>query len=130
MPLVTVKVPCLPTEDPSKVRKAILNLFPDSLIEEKDGAVFAKTGSLGRFKELVRSYRILDATRRIMLRGKQGSGTSFMVNKQVAYVGKISYVEDEKLPLGSIEVSIEDDELDRLIDEVAPATVNGEEVQS
>jgi predicted RNA binding protein with dsRBD fold (UPF0201 family) len=130
MPLVTVKAPCLPTEDAAKVKKAILNLFPDSLIEEEDGTIIAKTGSLGRFKELVRSYRILDATRRIMLHGKKGSGTSFMVNKQVAYVGKISYVEDEKLPLGSIEVSIEDDDLDHLIDEVAPVTVNGEEVLS
>jgi hypothetical protein len=119
----------LPTEDPEKVRKAILNLFPDSLIEEKDGAIIAKTGSLERFKELVRSHRIIDATRRILLRGKQGNSTSFMVNKQVAYVGKISYVE-ERLPLGSIEVSIEDDDMDKLINEVAPVTVNGEEVLS
>ena len=129
MPLVTIKAPCLPTEDPQKVRKAILNLFPDSLIEEKDGAIIAKTGSLERFKELVRSHRIIDATRRILLRGKQGNSTSFMVNKQVAYVGKISYVE-ERLPLGSIEVSIEDDDMDKLINEVAPVTVNGEEVLS
>jgi uncharacterized protein len=129
MPLVTVKAPCLPTESPEKVRKAILNLFPDSMVEEGDGAIVAKTGSLARFKELVRSHRIIDATRRILLRGKQGNSTSFMVNKQVAFVGKISYVE-ERLPLGSIEISIEDDDLDRLIDEVAPVTVNGEEVLS
>jgi len=65
----------------------------------------------------------------MLLRGKQGTSTSFSVNKQVAFVGKISYVE-ERLPLGSIEVSIDDDELDRLIDEVAPITVDGEEVIS
>ncbi len=129
MPLVTVKTPCLPTEDAEKVRKAVLNLFPDSMIEEKEGAILAKTGSLMRFKELVRSYRIIDATRRILLRGRQGTSTFFMVNKQVAFIGKISYVE-ERLPLGSIEVSIEDDDLDMLIDEVAPVTVNGEEVIS
>jgi len=127
MPLVTVKTPCLPTEDPEKVRKAVLNLFPDSMIEEKDGAIMAKTGSLWRYKELVRSYRIIDATRRILLRGKQGNSTSFLINKQVAFIGKISYVE-EKLPSGSIEVSIEDDNLDKLIDAVAPITINGEEV--
>jgi predicted RNA binding protein with dsRBD fold (UPF0201 family) len=125
MPLVTVKTPCLPTEDYGKVRKAVLNLFPDSLIEENDGVIMARTGSLWRFMELVRSYRIIDATRRILLRGKQGNSTSFMVNKQVAFIGKISYVE-ERLPLGSIEVSIEDDDLDKLIDTVAPVTVNGE----
>ena len=129
MPLVTVRTPCLPTEDPEKVRKAVLNLFPESMIEEKDGVIMARTGSLWRFRELVRSHRIIDATRRIMLRGKQGNGTSFQVNKQVAFIGKISYVE-EKLPLGSIEVSIEDDDLDKLIDAVAPVTVNGEEVLS
>ena len=129
MPLVTVRTPCLPTEDPEKVRKAVLNLFPESMIEEKDGVIMARTGSLWRFRELVRSHRIIDATRRIMLRGKQGNSTSFQVNKQVAFIGKISYVE-EKLPLGSIEVSIEDDDLDKLIDAVAPVTVNGEEVSS
>jgi predicted RNA binding protein with dsRBD fold (UPF0201 family) len=129
MPFVTVKAPCLPTEDAEKVRKAILNLFPESMIEEQDDVISAKTGSLVRFKELVRSYRIIDATRRILLRGKEGGITSFMVNKQVAFVGKISYVE-ERLPLGSIEVSIEDDDLERLIDEVAPVTVNGEEAIS
>jgi len=129
MPLVIVRTPCLPTEDSEKVRKAVLNLFPDSMIEEKDGVITAKTGSLWRFKELVRSHRIIDATRRIMLRGKQGNSTSFLINKQVAFISKISYVE-EKLPLGSIEVSIEDDDLDKLIDAVAPVTVNGEEVLS
>ena len=127
--MVTVRTPCLPTEDPGKVRKAILNLFPESMIEEKDGVIMARTGSLWRFRELVRSHRIIDATRRIMLRGKQGNSTSFLINKQVAFIGKISYVE-EKLPLGSIEVSIEDDDLDKLIDAVAPVTVNGEEVLS
>ncbi len=129
MPLVTVKTPCLPTEDVEKVRKAILNIFPESMVEVLDGAILAKTGSLVRFKELVRSYRIIDATRRILLRGKQGTSTCFMINKQVAFIGKISYVE-ERLPLGSIEVSIEDDDLDKLIDEIAPVTVNGEEVIS
>jgi predicted RNA binding protein with dsRBD fold (UPF0201 family) len=125
--LVTVRTPCLPTEDPEKVRKAVLNLFPESTIEEKGGVIIARTGTLWRFRELVRSHRIIDATRRIMLRGKQGNSTSFLINKQVAFIGKISYVE-EKLPLGSIEVSIEDDDLDKLIDALAPVTVNGEEV--
>ena len=129
MPLVTVKAPCLPTEDVEKVKKAILNLFPDSMIEASGGMIEAKTGSLVRFKELIRSYRIIDATRRMLLHGKQGNSTTFMINKQVAFIGKVSYVE-EKLPLGRIEVSIEDDDLDRLIDEVAPITVNGEEVLS
>ena len=127
--MVTVRTPCSPTEDSEKVRKAVLNLFPESMIEEKDGVIMARTGSLWRFKELVRSHRIIDATRRIMLRGKQGNSTCFLINKQVAFIGKISYVE-EKLPLGSIEVSIEDDDLDKLIDAVAPVTVNGEEVLS
>jgi predicted RNA binding protein with dsRBD fold (UPF0201 family) len=52
-----------------------------------------------------------------------------MVNKQVAFIGKISYVE-ERLPLGSIEVSIEDDDLGGLIEEIAPVTVKGEEILS
>ena len=49
------------------------------------------------------------------------------LNKQVAYMGKISFCEG-KVILGTIKVVIETDEPDALIDTVAPETVDGEEV--
>ena len=127
MPRVVAKARCLPTEDSSKVRKAILNLFPSSETEELEGSLVAITSDLERFKELIRNYRILDSTRKVLLRGVMGRSTIFHVNKQAAFVGKVSFV-DRPTPLGSIEVSIEDDDIEKLIDRISPVTVNGEEV--
>jgi predicted RNA binding protein with dsRBD fold (UPF0201 family) len=48
-----------------------------------------------------------------------------VINKQVAYVGKVSFVEGTP-PLGGIEIVIEDENLEQLIDIIAPSTSNGE----
>lgn len=127
MALVTITARCYPTEDPAKVERAILNLFPGSEVERSADAILARTGSLERFKELIRNHRILDATRRVMVRGTDGERTSFAVNKQAALSGKVSFLEG-KVALGGIQVAIEDEDLGALIDEVSPVTVNGEEV--
>jgi len=129
MPLITARARLFPTEDLDKVRRALLNVFPDALVEEYEGGLIARSGSLARFKELIRNQRILDSTRSALLRATSGSETRFQLNKQVAYVGKISFTEGS-MALGSIEVSIESDDILSLIDEVAPVTVGGEEVRT
>jgi predicted RNA binding protein with dsRBD fold (UPF0201 family) len=75
--MVTIAARCYPTEDPAKVERAILNLFPGSEVERSSDAIVARTGRLERFKELIRNHRILDATRAVMLRGAQEGMTSF-----------------------------------------------------
>jgi len=127
MSFITVRVRCFPTENPEKVRQALLNLFPDALVEEYEGGLLARTGSLDRFKELIRNQRILDSTRHILVRGVRDEEIVLRLNKQVAFVGKVSFV-DEEMPLGSIEVFIEAGDPQRLIDEVAPLTTDGKEV--
>ena len=127
MALVTAKARCFPTEDPARVEKAVLKIFPGSEVERSADGIVARTGDLGRFKELVRNHRILDATRGVMHRGTSGTTTSFSLNKQAALSGKVSFL-DGKVALGGILVAIEDQELESLIYEVAPVTVNGEEV--
>jgi predicted RNA binding protein with dsRBD fold (UPF0201 family) len=127
MALVTVSARFYPTEDPAKVERAVLNLFPGSEVERSADAILAKTSNLERFKELIRNHRILDATRKVMVRGTSGNGTRFVVNKQAALSGKVSFL-DGKVALGGIQVAIEDPDLVALIDEVAPVTINGEEV--
>lgn len=127
MALITARARCFPTEDPEKVRCALLNVFPDALAEQYEGGLIARSGSLSRFKELIRNQRILDSTRSALLCASTGSETRFQLNKQVAYVGKISFTEGP-MPLGSIDVSIEDDDLEALVDDVAPVTVGGVEV--
>ena len=125
MPLITMRVECLPTEDPEKVKQAVLNLFPGSEIEGAEGGFFARCDSTERFKEVLWNLRILDTARAVLLRGMRENRTSFSLNKQVAFVGKVSFVQ-EPMPLGSIDVVVEDEHLDELIDSIAPRTVNGE----
>lgn len=128
MPRVIIVAKCYPTEDPDKLRKAILNIFPLSQPELYEGEMRAETEDLSRFMELIRNHRILDSTRQVMLKGVEGNRTRFTLNKQAAFVGKVSFLE-ERVALGGISVIVEDDELQALIDRVAPVTVNGEEVK-
>jgi hypothetical protein len=128
MPLATIRVPLRPTEDPEKVRRAILNLFPESEITIGGGEVVAKTLSLERFEIMIRNQRILDSIRHALLAGVSPSSTVISLNKQTAFVNRVSLSEG-KTALGNIEVTIESEEIERLIDEVAPRTVDGMEVK-
>jgi predicted RNA binding protein with dsRBD fold (UPF0201 family) len=52
----------------------------------------------------------------------RGNTTRFVLNKQVAFVGKVSFL-DEPAALGGIEVTINDDEIQKIIDYLAESTV-------
>lgn len=127
--MMTVEITCpvFPSEDPNKVRTAMERIFPDAEITESDDRLIGKTDNLDYFGRQIRKQRILDTARSVMLRGKRGDVTRFFLNKQVAYVGKISFCE-EKTILGTMKVVVTDDGLDAVIDRVAPVTVDGEEV--
>lgn len=114
-----------PTEDIERVRRCLLNIFPGAELRQDEDTVTAATCDLARFKELIRNHRILDSTRAVMLRGMTEGEIAFRLNKQAAFVGKISFAEGNA-PLGHIDVVIRGDELEALIDDVAPRTVDGE----
>jgi len=114
-----------PTEDVERVRRCLLNVFPEAVLEEDEGTIRAMTKDLSRFKEIIRNHRILDSTRAVMLRGMTEDDIRFQMNKQAAFISKISFVEGNA-PLGHIEVIIKDDDLEALVDDVAPRTVDGE----
>lgn len=120
---VSVRARCYPTEDRAKVEKAISNLFPDAVMEGEDPIV-ARAQSVGFFADALKRQRIRDAARRIMRRGMRGNSTAFMLNKQVAAVGKVSFSE-ESHALGDIEVVISADDIEALIDVIAPNTKQG-----
>jgi predicted RNA binding protein with dsRBD fold (UPF0201 family) len=52
----------------------------------------------------------------------------FMLNKQVAAVGKVSFTTGES-PLGPIVVTIETPDIERLIDYLAPRTRDGKPIE-
>ena len=126
---VTVSCPVYPSEDPDKIRTALLNIFPTGEFEltEKE---MKGPADLDRFSALIRRQKILDTARSQMQRGTRGSSTKtvFSLNKQVATVGKVSFV-DYRTVLGTISVCVEDPDIEALIDRGAPLTVNGEEVR-
>ncbi len=127
MTSVTISCQVNPSEDPDKVAAAIANIFPDAELETTDYG-FSGTATIDRFSKLIRKQKILDATRGVMIKNRRGDKTWVNLNKQVATVGKVSFA-DKNPVLGAIEVCIQDDDIEGLIDIVAPVTVNGEEVR-
>ena len=127
MQSIEITCPVYPSEDPEKVKTAILKVFPNATLEESDMGIKGTTDDLDRFSKQIRKQKILDTTRSVMLHGKRGDRTRIFPNKQVAFVGKISFCE-EKTILGTMKVVIIDEDIDGLIDRVAPVTVDGEEV--
>ncbi|UCD93187.1 MAG: hypothetical protein JSV43_04635, partial [Methanobacteriota archaeon] len=118
MPSVIVKTICKPTENPDKVKKSMLNIFPDLQIERKEEELIGTTESTEMLEKLLREQQIRSAARSIFLNCVEGDKLEFRLNKQVAFVGKVSFA--ERSPLGDIEVTIEDERLLDLIDILAP----------
>lgn len=121
MQRVRVSVPVRPTEDANKVRRALLNVFPDLRIDASEDALRGTTESLDRLRELIRKLKIRDTARRVLLRGREGDRTRFDLSKQAAFSGRVSFAADS--PLGDIAVEIESDRLADIIDFVAESTI-------
>jgi predicted RNA binding protein with dsRBD fold (UPF0201 family) len=119
-----------PTENSDKVKLAIENMFGSVEFEvqtEKRGGVLTARlkGSEGltKFYNLLRRERIRDAARTVLFRGLEGKTISFLLNKQVAYAGHVSFSEPTgESPLGPIKVEISCDNPKELIDWLAPRT--------
>jgi len=117
---VRLSARCFATEDREKVLRAMVNIFPDADFTGDD-PIMGKSSSVERLGELLKRYRIRDAARSVLRRGMRGNTTSFKLNKQVAAIGKVSFSE-ELHPLGDIDVTLASDNLEAVIDAIAPNT--------
>lgn len=126
--IVRISAPIYPSEDPEKVRDAILRIFPTASLEVTEKGIDGTSDDLDNFRLQIRRQKILDTARSIMLKGQSDDRTVFRMNKQVASVGKISFTEERTI-LGSIKVTVEDGNISELIDSIAPNTVDGEEIK-
>ncbi|MCW4038785.1 MAG: hypothetical protein NWF13_08640 [Candidatus Bathyarchaeota archaeon] len=121
---VVVEVEVNPTEDLEKVKTAITNFFPTASIDvtlgDRQSSLVATTEGvkgLAEFSSRLRQERILTAARRIFRRGREGNYITFYLNKQVAYVQRISFCNPYgESPLGTIEVKIMCENPKELID--------------
>jgi predicted RNA binding protein with dsRBD fold (UPF0201 family) len=118
------------TEDEGKVGKAVANVFDNVTVEIKPsyrGSVLVAEAegreSLGKFRSLLSLDRIRDAARRALVGGIRGRTICFCLNKQVAFVGHVSFCEEvAESPLGPLKVTIECEDPRLLIDWLAART--------
>ncbi|MGB9636324.1 MAG: RNA-binding domain-containing protein [Thermoplasmata archaeon] len=118
---IHIRVPVYPTEDAEKVVVAVSNIFPDAVLTfEDENLLSGSARNLEKFATIIKNARIRDTVRAELYRNLKGNKTSFQLNKQAAYAGTVSFSIGE--PLGEICVEIEDEDLVKLIDQIAPDT--------
>lgn len=119
-----------PTEDTSRVQRAIENIIGNAEFDirpQKGGSLLiAKAkgvNALTKFQNLLRRERIRDAARGVLFQGVSGKSIVFYLNKQVAYVGHLSFSQPTaESPLGPIKVQIRCDKPREIIEWLAPRT--------
>lgn len=113
-----------PTEAKEKVEIAVKRIFP-TLELSLTGNLFVgestSVESLERLHQLLRQQAIRDSARSVMLRNRRDNAVQFMLNRQVAFVGKVSFTAGES-PLGPIVVTLEAPDIEGLIDYLSPRT--------
>jgi len=127
---VHVEVKVNPTEDLEKVKKAVENIFGNIEFavtpEERGSLLVAEVkgiDGLTKLRDLLRRERIRDAARGVFFEGLSKKSVVFYLNKQVAYVGHISFSAPVgESPLGPIKVQIRCDSPQELIEWLAPRT--------
>jgi predicted RNA binding protein with dsRBD fold (UPF0201 family) len=117
-----------PTEDQSKVERALHNIFPSAQIARTklaDDVIRLEVSGndldfLRALRNLIRQERIRSAARSILLSGTRGNHIQFYLNKQAAFVSRVSFCEPVgESPLGPISIRIETSEPYTVIDFLA-----------
>jgi len=112
---VTAEVIVNPTEDESKVTRALLNIFPEAKLEKhsrpESVGVLRLHGEgiefLSTLRSLIRQERIRTAARRIILGKTRGQRIMIYLHKQAAFVGRVSFCEPTgESPHGPISIEI------------------------
>ena len=120
---ILVESNILPTEDQSKVERAVRNIFPliEIHLEEKKGRKIIGHArglkKLSEFRTLLKRSRIRAAARSIMLKSISASNITVALNKQAAYAGHVSFTTDSnESPLGPIILIIQSSKPQEVID--------------
>jgi predicted RNA binding protein with dsRBD fold (UPF0201 family) len=125
---VLVEAEINPTETEEKVKTAVANMFGNLSIQVKPskvGSVLTAEAknreALENFRNTLRRDRVRAAARKILYKGLREKTIHFCLNKQVAFVGHVSFSQETgECPLGPIKVTIESENPRELIDWIAP----------
>jgi predicted RNA binding protein with dsRBD fold (UPF0201 family) len=132
-----VTCPVYPTEDQERVRKAVDNLITGTelLLETYNNIIELRTSFEGReslewLRNRIHELKIIDVVRSRLLSNWNGLQTKIILDKQVAYHGRIKVLDDreELPPLGCIELQLEFDnqsEFDTFLRYFTPPTKEG-----
>jgi predicted RNA binding protein with dsRBD fold (UPF0201 family) len=126
--IVLVEAEINPTETEENVKTAVTNMFGNTAIKVEPShignilvAEAKSRGSLENFRNVLRRDRVRAAARRILNSKVRGNTVSFCLNKQVAFVGHVSFSQETgESPLGPIKITIETEKTRELIDWLAP----------
>ena len=109
-----------PSEDPKKVERAILNIFPtcDITLEQFSMKGTAKNlEALEKIKESIHNMQLERIYRRTLEKNLSYDSTWFYLNKQAAYAEKIAICEEsDESPLGPIKIILSSKNIERIIE--------------
>ena len=109
-----------PSEDPEKIKKAILNIISECDIEIEDFSVRAKTNDLQTL-EKIHEYVISSQSQKVLQRQLkkhlEKNSTWFYLNKQAAFVERVILCENaDESPLGPLKIILTSSNIEAIID--------------
>jgi predicted RNA binding protein with dsRBD fold (UPF0201 family) len=125
---IEISVPIFPSEDIGKVKQAVSNLLETPNFNEIriNGTTYLtcileERAGLDKLREMIKKERIRNAARRLLRKDRNRETLVFFLNKQAAYVGRVSFSKSfGESPLGTIRFKIESEDIDSVIDWLAP----------
>jgi len=126
--IIEVKAIVKPTENEEKIKKCIDNVFSYEVLKKiKEGenvyllGTASNINSLSKLANLIKQERKELSVRSILNKSIHNNTLFFHLNKQAVYMNKLSFctVENEA-PLGTIEFKIFANDLNKVIDFLAP----------
>ncbi len=117
--IVTATTTVNPSENISKIKKAILNILLDAQIEITNGTIKATTNidSLSKIHEIISSRNTQKAYRRHLNRNLLDDSTWFYLNKQAAFSNVIALCDEaDESPLGPIKIILKSKNIEKIIE--------------
>ena len=107
------------SEDPSKVKTAVLNIFPDLEVSISDELLIGKSNdirTLSNISESIHTKNTKNIYQKILKKNSNENSTWFYLNKQAAFVSRVALCsESDESPLGPIKVVLEGNNIENII---------------